>query len=248
MQDDPLNLRAETGIEVRAFADRFGLSRRETELMDILVNRSTGSDAIARHMGVSQNTVRNHFQNLFHKTGTRSKTDLMAGFIRSIFHAPVTTRDRRERPTLTVLHVVDTEHHRRLLKRAMSKAKFRGEMYQVGSVAFRDYLEKLPDDPGTLPRPDLILLNLNGASERHGPLIAMLRRQTLLSSTPVTALTSGEGPAAAGRIYAAGVNSVLECPEHFMDWLELVQLLEKYWGEMGGPYRAGRDNPRNSPS
>lgn len=67
--------------EVSKFSQKFSLSEREREVFGLLVSRITHSEEIANKLKVSRNTIRNHFQNIFHKTQTGSKTELLAGFI-----------------------------------------------------------------------------------------------------------------------------------------------------------------------
>ena len=71
-------------IELTAPADRrslyartHGLSPRETQLIDLLVN---GDDTrtIAEALFLSENTVQDHFKSIFAKTGTRNRRTLLA--------------------------------------------------------------------------------------------------------------------------------------------------------------------------
>lgn len=59
------------------FARAFGLSRRET---DVLQNLASGADTreVARRMFVSENTVQDHLKSIFTKTETRSRSALLA--------------------------------------------------------------------------------------------------------------------------------------------------------------------------
>jgi DNA-binding NarL/FixJ family response regulator len=59
------------------FARAYGLSRRESELLNLLV---TGSDAheLASRMFVSDNTVNDHLKSIFRKSGVRSRHAVLA--------------------------------------------------------------------------------------------------------------------------------------------------------------------------
>ena len=70
---------------VTQYVRQTGLSGREAQVFSLLTKGSTSSGEIAEALGVSRNTVRNHFQNIFYKTRTNSKTDLLAQFICGVF-------------------------------------------------------------------------------------------------------------------------------------------------------------------
>jgi len=63
------------------FASKYRLSARETDVFRCLLQSSTTAEEIGVKLGVSRNTIRNHFQNIFGKTNTASKTELLAEFI-----------------------------------------------------------------------------------------------------------------------------------------------------------------------
>jgi len=75
----------ELSNHVRVFAAKHSLSGREREVFNLLVGEITASEDIAVQLKVSRNTVRNHFQNIFQKTKTNSKTQLLACFINHAF-------------------------------------------------------------------------------------------------------------------------------------------------------------------
>ncbi len=69
----------------RLSRDRLGvgteLTPREVEVLDVLSQGSSNSD-IARELGISVNTVRNHVQNILTKLGVHSKLEALAVAVR----------------------------------------------------------------------------------------------------------------------------------------------------------------------
>lgn len=58
-------------------ADEFGLSSRETEVMELLGRGRTGP-AIAEELFISENTVRTHIKRIYAKVGVSKKQELLA--------------------------------------------------------------------------------------------------------------------------------------------------------------------------
>ncbi|HJF65740.1 MAG TPA: helix-turn-helix transcriptional regulator [Slackia equolifaciens] len=58
-------------------AEEYGLSSRETEVMELLGRGRTGS-AIADELFISENTVRTHIKRIYAKVGVGKKQELLA--------------------------------------------------------------------------------------------------------------------------------------------------------------------------
>lgn len=69
-------------VEIESFAASAKLSRRETDIVVALIRSITNSDEIAIHLGISTYTVNNHLKNIFEKTATNSKTEILSAFLR----------------------------------------------------------------------------------------------------------------------------------------------------------------------
>lgn len=70
--------------DINRFASKYSLSQRESDVFSSLVTRVTASKDIAGHLKISANTIRNHFQNIFNKTATKSKSELLVRFIHDL--------------------------------------------------------------------------------------------------------------------------------------------------------------------
>ncbi|MDH5675356.1 MAG: LuxR C-terminal-related transcriptional regulator [Myxococcales bacterium] len=64
--------------ELQRFAARHRLTGREADVLFLLSSGLSNVPEIAAALGLSQNTVHNHFKNVFRRTGTHSKTSLLA--------------------------------------------------------------------------------------------------------------------------------------------------------------------------
>lgn len=73
-------LRNQTRPEFLQFTKRNKLSAREADVLAALINRLISNDEIGDAMGLSPNTVSNHLKNIYAKTKTNNKTELMCYF------------------------------------------------------------------------------------------------------------------------------------------------------------------------
>ncbi|MDD9940388.1 MAG: helix-turn-helix transcriptional regulator [Myxococcales bacterium] len=64
------------------FARAHGLTQRECDIFSLLVEGVGSASGLAQALRISENTINNHFKNLYRRTGTNSRTELMSLFIR----------------------------------------------------------------------------------------------------------------------------------------------------------------------
>ena len=76
---DPLHLRKEdpTAINTEALQQRFDLTNRETEIVELLLEGLTNTE-IAERAFISENTVKRHLTSIYKKTSTSNRYDLLA--------------------------------------------------------------------------------------------------------------------------------------------------------------------------
>jgi len=87
LRSQPQQLLNNLDLCIHTFAANYKFSSRELDVFRCLVQSVTSSEDIAKALGVSRNTVRNHFQSIFHKAKVSSKTELLARFISRAFTA-----------------------------------------------------------------------------------------------------------------------------------------------------------------
>jgi DNA-binding NarL/FixJ family response regulator/Tfp pilus assembly protein PilZ len=85
------------------FADRHELTAREYDVMFLLVSGLSTVAQIAERLGLSQNTVHNHFKNVFRRTSTNSKAGLLALFLKDAMGQHVGVQPFVRRPTVLVV-------------------------------------------------------------------------------------------------------------------------------------------------
>src|SRR4051794_27783047 len=67
---------------LEAFAKMHGLSQRETQVLELLVEEVSSLKDMAQQLRLSPHTVNNHFKSIFDKTGTNSRTEVMRAFLK----------------------------------------------------------------------------------------------------------------------------------------------------------------------
>jgi two-component system, chemotaxis family, response regulator Rcp1 len=85
--------------------------------------------------------------------------------------------------------------------------------------------------PGSAPRPDLILLDLNLPRRSGIEILDVVRRHEVLRPTPIIVLTTSDRDEDISRCYRAGANSYLTKPVQFEDCVQLVDHIQHYWFE-----------------
>lgn len=66
---------------ITKFSNEYHLSKREQDVLTLLVNRVVNAEDVSKKLGISQNTVRIHVKNINTKVGVRSKSEILSTFI-----------------------------------------------------------------------------------------------------------------------------------------------------------------------
>ena len=85
------------------FSERYGLTRREGDLVFLLATGSSTDQGIADKLCVSHNTIHNHFKNIFRKTGANGKTELLALLIKDVMVRQAAYRPFLRRPRVLIV-------------------------------------------------------------------------------------------------------------------------------------------------
>ncbi|SMF80681.1 helix-turn-helix transcriptional regulator [Pseudobacteriovorax antillogorgiicola] len=67
--------------EVAVFSTKYSLTRREKDVLLHLVNGVCSGEEVSESLGLSPNTVRIHFKNLFLKLDVNSKPEVLVKFL-----------------------------------------------------------------------------------------------------------------------------------------------------------------------
>jgi CheY-like chemotaxis protein len=84
----------------------------------------------------------------------------------------------------------------------------------------------------TWRRPDLILLDLNLPRLPGREVLQRIRATPALRSVPVIVLTTSRRDEDVQEAYAAGANTYIEKPNDFNRFVEILQILQRYWLEV----------------
>ena len=133
--------------------------------------------------------------------------------------------------TAIILLVEDDPEDQRLTRRAFSASKLRNEVYTVSdgeeSLDFL-YHRGTYATPGTAPRPDMILLDLNMPKLDGRAVLSKIKQDPKLRSIPVVILTTSSQEEDIARSYELGVNSYITKPVRMEGFIEAVKALEHY--------------------
>ena len=128
----------------------------------------------------------------------------------------------------TILLVEDNPDDEALTLRAFKKSDIRNEV-----VVLRDGAEALaylfPGDGDTVPRPALILLDLNLPKVGGLEVLRRMRADERTQMIPVVVLTSSKLDEDILDSYRNGANAYVRKPVNFSDFAEAVRTLGVFW-------------------
>ena len=137
---------------------------------------------------------------------------------------------RTQHRPLRLLLVEDNPADVRLLRAALAQGPAKYEMHVVtdGEQALRFLWPDLRSN-AALPRPDLVLLDLNLPRFSGHEVLRRIKEDPHLRTVPVIVLTSSQLPADILAAYSHGANSYLPKPTSLDETLDLVRTLEHFW-------------------
>jgi two-component system, chemotaxis family, response regulator Rcp1 len=77
--------------------------------------------------------------------------------------------------------------------------------------------------------PDLILLDLNLPRLTGRQVLERIRATPALRATPVVVLTTSRRQEDIQEMYAAGANTYIEKPQEFNRFVQVLQIIQRYW-------------------
>jgi len=201
--------------ELDRFAARHKLTNREHDVLFLLVTGIGTVPDIAEQLELSQNTVHNHFKNMFRRTGTNTKSALIGLFVKEAMERQVAAEAFFRRPRVLIL---DPDPHER--ERMCEVLREHG-LHAISEADSTKVLERIAEG-----RVDIVLadIGLPGAAGR-GVLDDVRSR---LGKHPVVLLSAGHNEVNRSEWRARGAGDVIEKPwdpdrlvftvmEHFAD-------------------------------
>ena len=131
-----------------------------------------------------------------------------------------------------ILLVEDNVQDIEITQRAFAKGRVRNELTVVrdGEEAI-DYLYHRGkyQDPATSPRPGMILLDLNLPKVGGLEVLQQIKKDDQLKQIPVIVLTVSQREEDIVRSYDLGVNTYIQKPVEFDNFMRVVNAVHEYW-------------------
>jgi CheY-like chemotaxis protein len=138
------------------------------------------------------------------------------------------THPLREKP-IEILLVEDSPSDAQLASEALQTAKIANRLSHVeDGVEAMQYLRR-QGPYRDVPRPDLILLDLNLPRKDGREVLAELKEDPQLKQIPVVVLTTSRAEQDVLRSYALHANCYITKPVDFTQFMEVVKSIENFW-------------------
>jgi chemotaxis family two-component system response regulator Rcp1 len=130
---------------------------------------------------------------------------------------------------MEILVVEDSPGAVRLTIEALKEAELANHLSVVedGDHALDFLYRRAPYS--NVPRPDLILLDLNLPRKNGRDVLDVIKRDPALSSIPVIVLSSSQAASDVNRCYKLHANCYLVKPVEFSDFVGVIRGLEHFW-------------------
>ena len=130
---------------------------------------------------------------------------------------------------IEILLIEDNPADIRLTKEAFREARIQNNIHVVqdgaGAIAFVHQEEPYQD----VPRPDLILLDLNLPKKDGREVLAEIKADPQIHLIPVVVLTTSNDEEDVLRSYNLHANAYLVKPIDVMRFIKMIQSLESFW-------------------
>ncbi len=141
----------------------------------------------------------------------------------------------RETQSITIVMAEDDADDRKLTQDAFDESRALNSLRFVGDgVELMDYLLRRDRyaDPGTSPRPNLILLDLNMPRKDGREALEEIKADPDLRRIPVVIMTTSKAEEDILRSYDLGANSYIIKPVTFERLVEVIKTMGGYWIEI----------------
>jgi two-component system response regulator len=130
---------------------------------------------------------------------------------------------------IEILMVEDSPTDVLITEEALEQAKVRNHLHVVeDGVQAMAFLHQ--EDPYTqVPRPDLILLDLNLPRKDGREVLAEIKADERLKTIPVVILTTSRAEEDVLRAYGLHANCYISKPVDFTRFMEVVRAIESFW-------------------
>lgn len=141
--------------------------------------------------------------------------------------------DKRKRKPITILMAEDDADDRLLVQEAFRKSRLINDLFFVeDGEDLMDYLRRQGRYAASVPRPGLILLDLNMPRKDGREALAEIKADPNLRRIPVVVLTTSKAEEDILRTYELGAAGFITKPVTFIGLVEVIKVLNKYWFEI----------------
>ena len=128
-----------------------------------------------------------------------------------------------------ILLVEDNQADARLTQEAMKEAKVRNNIWHVTDGVEALAFLRQEGHYGDVPRPDLILLDLNMPRKDGREVLASIKADDRFKRIPVVVLTSSEAEEDILKAYNLAANCYVTKPVDLDQFLRVVRAIEEFW-------------------
>jgi CheY-like chemotaxis protein len=142
---------------------------------------------------------------------------------------------RRHGEPIVILVADDDADDRILIKEALEENRLANDLhFVVDGEQLIDYLYHRGEfaNREDVPRPGLILLDLNMPKKDGREALREIKADPDLRQIPIVVLTTSKAEEDIYRSYDLGVNSFISKPVTFESLIEMMKILGKYWFEI----------------
>jgi chemotaxis family two-component system response regulator Rcp1 len=130
---------------------------------------------------------------------------------------------------IEILLVEDNVGDVRLTQEALKDARVANTIHVVeDGVAALDFLYRRGAYP-EVPRPDLILLDLNLPKKNGREVLEQIKQDAHLRSIPVVILTTSQAKEDIANAYSLHANCYITKPVEFVQFIRVVRAIEEFW-------------------
>ena len=135
---------------------------------------------------------------------------------------------------IEILLVEDNPGDARLTREALRDAKVRNNLHVAadGRLRMRHLLDTKIGKHAAVPKPDLILLDLNLPKKDGREVLDEIKRDDRLRHIPVVILTTSQAERDIAESYRLRANAYVTKPVDLEQFLKVVQSIEHFWLEI----------------
>ena len=131
------------------------------------------------------------------------------------------------RPPIEILLVEDNAADVRLTMEALKEARVSNRLHVARDGV--EALHMLRDGSGAVPRPDLVLLDLNLPRKDGREVLQQIKQDEALRHIPVVILTTSQAEQDVVQSYRLGANAFVTKPVEIEHFFQVVRSIEQFW-------------------